>query len=104
MRRLQVADTLESSGEHRVEIFLHCAEGSRIEQRDGGVEVFRDGQHLRVTWPELKGAASEVRRGSLDPIGGWVSRRFDRKEPAPTLVWSATVAGTRILRTFIELP
>ena len=36
------------------------------------------------------------------PIGGWVSRRFDRKVAAPTLVWKARLAGDSCLRTSIS--
>jgi hypothetical protein len=103
LRTLQVADTLEMEGSHRVEIFFHCAEGSVVEPRYGGFDVSRGARRLRIRWPEARGGAAEVLIGSTQPIGGWISRRFDRKEPAPTLVWSAPLAGRQILRTVIEI-
>jgi hypothetical protein len=37
----------------------------------------------------------------MDPIGGWISRRFDVREPTTTLRWRATLAGDCVLRTEI---
>jgi hypothetical protein len=34
-------------------------------------------------------------------MGGWVSRAFDRKEAAPTIVWRARLQGPQRLRTEI---
>ena len=42
-----------------------------------------------------------VVHGSVEPIGGWVSRAFDRKEPAATIVWRARRRGHQLLRTEI---
>ena len=33
---------------------------------------------------------------------GWVSRRFDEKEPAPTIAWHARISSRCILRTQID--
>jgi hypothetical protein len=100
-RSLAVADTLEMKGEHQVELFFHCAEGSRVEPILGGVSVTRGGRTLRIRWPDLPQGQAHVRTGSTDPISGWVSRRFDRKVAAPTLVWTARLTGPRCLRTEI---
>ncbi|HUQ10135.1 MAG TPA: heparinase II/III-family protein, partial [Steroidobacteraceae bacterium] len=101
-RVVTLEDTLEMSGAHDVELFLHCAEGSRVEPNPGGYSVTRDGQALRVTLPELPGGSSRVLHGSESPIGGWVSRRFDRKVAAPTLVWTAHLSGPHMLRTLLR--
>ena len=101
-RAIALEDTLEMKGGHEVELFLHCAEGSRVEAIPGGYAVTREGQALRITLPDLAGGESTVLEGSEAPIGGWVSRRFDRKVAAPTLVWKARLAGDSCLRTSIS--
>jgi hypothetical protein len=40
--------------------------------------------------------------GNTAPICGWMSRGYDRKVPAPTLVWQAWLTGTAVLRTEIQ--
>ena len=89
-------------GEHAVELFLHCAEGSRVEAIPGGYAVTRDAHSIRVSLPDLPGAASRVLEGSESPLGGWVSRRFDRKVAAPTIVWTARLTGDAVCRTDID--
>jgi hypothetical protein len=41
----------------------------------------------------------QLLQGSTAPLGGWVSRAFDRKQPSPTLVWRARLSGRHVLRT-----
>ncbi|HET7730640.1 MAG TPA: alginate lyase family protein [Usitatibacter sp.] len=102
-RTLVVEDKLQMRGAHAIEFFLHCAEGSVVEPIEGGVAVTRQGRALRVRWPELAGGHATVLEGSEEPKSGWVSRRFDEKVPAPTLVWRGTFAGDTLLRTVIDL-
>jgi hypothetical protein len=102
-RAITLEDTLSMKGEHDVEIFLHCAENSHVRPVEGDFEVRRGAHALWIRWPELAGGRAEVLHGSVDPIGGWVSRRFDRKVAAPTLVWCARVAGDCVLRTRIAI-
>ncbi len=101
-RRVAIEDTLEMEGEHRVELFFHCHEACVVRGIAGGFEIARGGEVLRLAWPEHAGAEAAVLRGSLDPLGGWVSHRFDRKQPAATLVWSARLAGRSSLRTILD--
>ena len=101
-RTLRVADTLEMKGEHLLELFFHCAEGSRVEPIHGGVSVKRGGHTLRIRWPDVPGSRAVIREGTTAPISGWVSRRFDRKVAAPTITWSARLSGPQILRTEID--
>jgi hypothetical protein len=89
-------------GEHRVELFFHCAERSVVTPIAGGVAVSRDGRTLHIRWPGLAGGEAAVLEGSEEPRAGWVSRRFDEKVPAPTLVWSGAFSGDTVLRTVID--
>ena len=100
-RTATIEDYLEMDGAHEVEIFFHCAEGALVRQVPGGFLVEREGRTLRILWPDARGKA-EYLQGSESPIAGWVSRRFDVKVPAPTLVWRARVSGDSLLRTRID--
>jgi hypothetical protein len=57
---------------------------------------------VHIRWPELEDGHAEILRGRTGPIAGWVSRRFDRREPAPTMVWRALLTGDCVLRTVID--
>jgi hypothetical protein len=98
-RRIAVEDTLEMRAEHEVELFFHCHEECVVRQEGDRVELSRGGRTVTLRMPE--GGEIHVLRGSMAPIGGWVSRAFDRKQPAPTIIWRARLAGTRKLRTEI---
>src|ERR1043165_171561 len=50
-RTLAIEDYLEMDGEHDVEIFFHCAEGTRVVPIAGGVAIERGGQAIRLRWP-----------------------------------------------------
>jgi Heparinase II/III-like protein len=100
-RRLVLEDTLEMEEEHDVELFFHCSEHARLDPVPGGYLVSRDALSIRILLPQVEGANLTVQSGSLAPILGWVSRAFDRREPAPTIVWRARICGTSLLRTEI---
>ncbi|HET9576904.1 MAG TPA: alginate lyase family protein [Usitatibacter sp.] len=100
-RRITVRDTLAMRGQHEVELFFHCAEGAQVAPIEGGVSITLADRTIRLLWPDVPGAGGWVLEGSVDPIGGWVSRRFDHKAPAPTIVWRARLAGETTLLTQI---
>jgi len=101
-RRVVIEDTLEMAEAHDVELLFHCHEASSVDAVAGGFLVSRDAASIRLLLPG-NGAAS-VYRGSAAPIFGWVSRGFDRREPATTIVWRARPAGKCLLRTEIVVP
>ncbi len=101
-RRIALEDTLEMAGEHAVEIFFHCHEDCRVEEVPGGLRIARGATAIVLRPPALPGARLRVLEGATDPPGGWVSRRFDRKRPAPTVAWSAVLRGPQVLRTAID--
>jgi hypothetical protein len=63
--------------DHAVELFFHCHENARVEPTQHGYRV--------------------------PPMCGWVSRAFDTRAPAPSIVWSARLTGRSVLRTEIEV-
>ncbi len=101
-RRIQVVDRLEMQGEHFVELFFHCHEECVVTPIEGGVALERAGRKLRLAWPTLPGAQVRLLNGSTDPVGGWVSRRFDVKHKTTTIAWGATITGACALSTTIE--
>jgi len=101
-RTLLVEDFLQMDGVHDIEIFFHAAEDSGVQAIPGGVAITRGGRTIRLRWPEMPGARGEVLSGCLEPMAGWVSRRFDVKRAAPTIRWSARLAGDCVLRSEID--
>jgi hypothetical protein len=100
-RHFLIEDSVEMSAQHEVELFFHCAEQCRIEETAEGYLISRDGIIVRLTLPA--GGTSEVVRGSLAPMAGWVSRSFDRREPTASIVWRARLAGPALLRTGLQI-
>lgn len=101
-RRIVIDDRLQTKGAHDVELFFHAAEGSCLE-REGDLWLLScGGRSIRLTLPAVEGATVQVHSGSLEPIGGWVSPRFDERRPAPMLHWRARLTGDAVLRTEIE--
>jgi uncharacterized heparinase superfamily protein len=98
-RRIVIEDSLEMRGEHEVELFFHCHEDCEVLEGGKSIALTRGGRTLTMWLPE--GGEVSVVRGSEEPKAGWVSRSFDRKHPAPTIIWRARLAGTTTLRTEI---
>jgi hypothetical protein len=102
-RRILIEDTLDMAEDHAVELFFHCHEASLLEASEHGYVVRRGGAAVRIALPAAEGARVALYHGSLAPMCGWVSRSFDCRDPAPTIVWSARLAGPTTLRTEITV-
>jgi hypothetical protein len=100
-RRATIEDMLDAAGKHEIELFFHCAEDCSVEIVPGGFAITRGSKTVSLRLPNVGGPEVQVLRGSVDPIGGWVSRRFDEKQPAPTIVWRSRIAGPTALRSLI---
>lgn len=98
-RALTVEDRLEMRGEHEVEIFFHCAAECAVAPAEAGFAIRRGPWTLAVRLPPHPQGAAQVYRGSTHPLCGWVSRHYDQREPAATIVWRARLAGPALLRT-----
>ncbi len=101
-RRIVIEDTLQMDGEHEVELFFHCHEGCVLAPGNRGFAITQGGRGIHLRLPNLLSGQVAVLEASTEPIGGWISRRFDHKERAPTLVWRARLAGRCVLRTEID--
>ncbi len=98
-RQVVIEDSLHMSAMHEIELFFHCGDQCRVDPAPGGYALNQGSKTLRLRLPQAEGAASRVYCGSTAPIFGWVSRRFDEKQPAPTIAWRARLAGEVVLRS-----
>ena len=96
-----IEDTLQMAEEHEVELFFHCSERCRIDPVRNGYELRQGAGTLIIRLPHAEDGFSRVCRGSSAPISGWVSRRFDDKQPSPTIAWRARLRGDAVLRSEI---
>ena len=101
-RRIVIQDTLKMEAEHEVELFFHCSERCEVIVERARCMLVQDGQRVALSLPQVSSAKIEVLNASVDPIGGWVSRRFDEREPTMTVRWRALLAGECTLRTTID--
>jgi hypothetical protein len=102
-RRFVVRDRLEMAGRHGVEVFFHCSERCSVTPVEGGYRICQGGRSIELRLPPgHERSASVLHHGSTAPISGWVSRAFDEKQPAWTIVWRAELAGTTELETIID--
>lgn len=101
-RRIAVEDRLKMRGEHEIELFFHGPEGARCIADGGRFRLSCGGRELSLSLPDVGGADVRIHLGSLDPIAGWVSPRFDERRPAPTLHWRARLRGDAVLRSEIR--
>ena len=100
-RIVTIEDRLEMAGEHEIDLFFHCSEHCTVSPTEEGYAIEQGGTTLWLKLPRASGATSCVHVGSLAPVSGWVSRRFDAKAPAPTIHWHARIGGNAGLRTQI---
>jgi hypothetical protein len=100
-RRIVIEDILHMAGEHDIELFFHCSESCRVDPVPGGYRISQGGNELSLRLPQLADGATRVCIGSVAPICGWVSRRFDEKLPAATISWHGRMAGENVLRSEI---
>lgn len=98
-RRVVIEDSALMSGAHEIELLFHCSERCRIEPTADGYRLRQEGRTILLKLPQAEGCASRFYCGSTAPVWGWVSRNFDAKRPAPTIVWRARLAGEVVLRS-----
>jgi hypothetical protein len=101
-RSLVITDRVECQNAHDVELFLHFSETCQIRQTGlSSFEASSGDKHLHINLdPRL---ASQLYRGSEDPIFGWVSPVFGVKRPSYTLVARANLASSTQFVTEVSL-
>jgi hypothetical protein len=100
-RRVFIEDWLHMTGQHDIELLFHCSEQCVAEATPGGYALRQGGRTLHLALPQIEAASSRIHVGSVAPIFGWVSRRYDDKQPAPSIVWRCRLKGDAVLRTEI---
>ena len=100
-RRVLIEDTLEMREDHEVELFFHCHERCDVQPVENGFMITRDGVTVQLVLPSSDQARVLVHVGSLAPLAGWVSRAYDSRQSAPTIVWRARLSERTVLRSEI---
>ena len=97
-----VDDALECAGAHVAANHWHVAEDAQVRVDDDAVVIDAPGVRLRMTMP---GSTSRpvLLRGSIEPRGGWVSRRFGCRTPTTQVVWRHAFTGTTQWRTAMSV-
>jgi hypothetical protein len=96
-----MAESLQMSGVHEIELFFHCSDRCRVGSSYEGYLLGQGSRTLVLKLPKAPFTASRMYFGSIAPISGWVSSRFDDKQPAPTIAWKARLSGNTLLRSEI---
>ena len=104
LRRVVIEDRLEMGEEHDVELLFHCSERCAVEVNDGACLVRHGDVAITMVLPAGQPGSVQVYNGSVAPLFGWVSRAYDSRRPAPTVVWRARLSGSAVLRTEILVP
>ncbi|MGQ0749522.1 MAG: alginate lyase family protein [Betaproteobacteria bacterium] len=101
-RRFMIEDSLEMRGTHTIELYFHCSEQCRIEEAPQGYAIGHGSRRILLALPQQPQGQRSIRRGSVAPILGWISRRFDEKHPSPTIAWRSRITGSAVLRSEIS--
>lgn len=96
-RCITIEDRLQMKAEHEVELFFHCSEDCRVAVLADGYRLSSGDRSIVLSLPRANNASHPLFRGQISPILGWVSRRFDEKQPTTTLKWSAHLRGDTLL-------
>jgi hypothetical protein len=100
---LNLEDSFECAGRHRVELFFHMHEDTEVlSVGDGETQVNWRGRRIVFSSPDGN-ARWEVLRGAENPKLGWRSRRFNQKHPIATLRIRAEINGSSTIRTHVRI-
>lgn len=99
--KLVVTDTLRCKEGHLAELFWHFSEECVVTLDQGMVTVRNGpvGVQLRSQAPQIE---ARLESGTEEPPLGWISRRFDVKQPSTTVVYSVPVSGETQIVTEID--
>lgn len=100
--QLVVEDSLECHATHDIEWHWHLAAGCEVAIDADSVLVSCGNVKMTITMPQSP-AVPGVAFGQEEPPLGWVSYRFDEKQPSPTLVWRERILGTVHRTTVFDL-
>jgi hypothetical protein len=88
---IEIADQLICKDGHYVELFWHFSSECLVSLTNDMAVATLEGIQLALRWPQPLQA--RLVRGQEDPCLGWLSPRFDQKEPTSTLVVAGSVGA-----------
>ncbi len=101
---IEVVDEIQCEASHDICIGFQFSEHCTLTKRDGNVyQVDVSGIDSSLTFTVPETLAAEVLEGSESPKGGWVSRGYHQKVPAPQLLLKGRVSGPCEFLTKIQV-
>jgi hypothetical protein len=97
---IDVTDILLCDGSHVARRSWHFAESCHVERTQAGIKA-TSGSTTVTLEPLEELHEVQVHRAGTAEQGGWISRRFGRKEPSTTVHWYSRIQGHTTLRTRI---
>jgi hypothetical protein len=88
---VEIADQLTCEEGHYVELFWHFSSECLVSLTNDTAVATLDGIQVVLRWPQPLQA--RIVRGQEEPCLGWLSHRFDQKEPTSTLVVAGSVGA-----------
>lgn len=99
---LKIIDNIEAKEEHFIELHWHFSEHCDLEVQDSIVVARNNGVTITMAMHGIDWQPELVLGREAPPLG-WISRKFDKKEPAYTVRWAGQVEGSAKLQTEIRI-
>ncbi len=100
--RFHITDSLECAAPHDIEQFWHFSEKCDVRADGSSIVAEQDGIRV-VLYIKEPGWSIDLCSGMDDPPCGWISRSFNVKEPATTVVCRRRIEGRARFTTEIEI-
>lgn len=95
-RKIRVKDFIACNQQHLVEGYWHFSEKCEVNiQSDGSLRVINDEQAMQIKMLEADDLQYELYSADDELPAGWISRRYDLKQPCCTVVWRASIVRDR---------
>lgn len=98
---IEITDTLKCRGSHSIERCWHFSEECNVSVI--GTQVYAENDGVKICLSSNDPVTKIIcLQGSDDPIGGWVSRRFDVKSAATSVYFLDQIEGTTSVSAGIQ--
>lgn len=101
-RTIAIVDELDMNGAHHADLHFHFAPRCQLVDQAGNAIVVETGRGRATLTLDARLSVSCV-RGSENPIAGWTSSGYHRREPAWTVTAGTTLTGNTRLVTTLAL-
>lgn len=100
---VSIEDSFQCASHHEVDLFFHMHEDAAVRSvNDSEAQVDWRRRHIVFSSPDRQGRW-EIICGSENPRLGWRSRRFNQKQPTPTLRIRTEINGSTTIRTHLRI-